>query len=72
MSLWQHTMQELLQDILVNKGLIQMKMSIQDLIKLHVNDKCKYCNRKNCQGIRVTQDGRTVCEVTEDEMFRNK
>lgn len=47
-------------------------MSIQDLMKIHVNDECKYCNRKNCNGIRVTQDGRTVCEVTNDEMFRNK
>lgn len=42
-------------------------MSIQDLIKIHVEDKCTKCNRKNCNGIRVTQDGKTVCEVTEDE-----
>lgn len=44
-----------------------MKTSIQDKFKMHVNDKCKYCKRKNCNGIRVTQDGKTVCEVTEDE-----
>lgn len=48
-----------------------MKISIQELFKIHVNDKCKYCIRKNCNGIRVTQDGKTVCEVT-NEMFRNK
>lgn len=49
-----------------------MKMSIQDLFKIHVNDKCKYCTRKNCNGIRVNAKGETVCEVTEDEVFRNK
>lgn len=38
-------------------------MSIQDKIKVHVNDKCKYCDKKDCDGIRVTQDGRAVCEV---------
>ena len=40
-----------------------MKMSIQDLFKIHVNDKCKYCTKKDCKGIQITQDGRTVCEV---------
>lgn len=38
-------------------------ISIQDIFKIHVNDKCKYCNKKNCSGIRVASDGRTVCEV---------
>lgn len=42
-------------------------MSIQDKFKIHVNDKCKYCTRKNCNGIRVNTKGDTVCEVTEDE-----
>lgn len=38
-------------------------MTIQDLIKIHVNDKCKYCNNKNCEGIRITHNNKTVCEV---------
>lgn len=38
-------------------------MTIQELIKEHVNNRCNKCNRKNCDGIRVTQDGKTVCEV---------
>lgn len=42
-------------------------MSIQDLMKEHVKDRCKYCARKNCNGIRVNAEGKTVCEVTEDE-----
>lgn len=37
-------------------------MTIQELIQEHVKEKCKYCNNKNCDGIRVTQDGRTVCD----------
>lgn len=42
-------------------------ISIQNLMKIHVNDNCKYCNRKNCNGIRVTQDGKTVCGVMKNE-----
>ena len=38
-------------------------MSIQDKIKIHVKDKCKYCDKKDCNGIKVTSDGKTVCEV---------
>ena len=41
-------------------------ISIQDLFKIHVNDKCKYCSKKSCSGIRVNTKGETVCEVTED------
>ena len=37
--------------------------SIQDKFKEHVNDKCKYCNRKDCKGILINTKGNTVCEV---------
>lgn len=37
--------------------------SIQDKFKEHVDNKCKNCNVKDCRGIRVAQDGSTVCEV---------
>lgn len=48
--------------IISKKEVIQM-MSIQDLMKIHVKDNCKYCSRKNCDGIRINTKGKTVCEV---------
>lgn len=30
-------------------------MSIQDLIKKHLEEKCKNCERKDCTGITVSQ-----------------
>lgn len=45
--------------------------SIQDRFKEHVNDKCKYCNRKDCNGITINTKGDTVCEVT-NGMSKNK
>lgn len=40
-------------------------MTIQELIQKHVEDKCKKCNNKNCNGIKVTYDNRTVCDENE-------
>ncbi len=36
-------------------------MSNQDLIKEHTEEKCKYCNIHNCNGIHITIDGKTRC-----------
>ena len=37
--------------------------SIQDKFKEHVDNKCKYCNRKNCKGIVINTKGEALCEV---------
>ncbi len=31
-------------------------MSIQDLIKKHLEEKCENCTNKNCNGISITRD----------------
>lgn len=31
-------------------------MSIHDLIKKHLEEKCKDCENKNCNGISITRD----------------
>ncbi len=41
-------------------------MSIQDKIKEHVQEKCRDCTRKECDGIHVTIDKKTRCEKDED------
>lgn len=37
--------------------------SIQKVIQEYVDKECSKCKRKDCDGIKVTQDGRAVCEV---------
>lgn len=36
-------------------------MTIQELIKEHLENKCKECKIKDCNGITVTQNGTTKC-----------
>lgn len=40
--------------------------TIQELIKEHVQEKCKYCIRKNCNGINITIDKKTRCDRNEN------
>ena len=40
-------------------------MSGQDLIKEHLEDKCKYCDLPCYDGIRITRDRKTRCDRDE-------
>lgn len=40
--------------------------TIQELIQEHVQERCRYCIRKECNGIHVTIDKKTRCEKDED------
>lgn len=40
--------------------------TIQELIQEHVKEKCRYCTRKECNGIYVTKDGKTKCDKDEE------
>lgn len=40
-------------------------MSNAELIKEHLEDKCKYCNIKDCEGIHITIDRKTKCDRDE-------
>lgn len=42
-------------------------MTIQELIKEHVKEKCKYCDIQNCNGICITKDNKTRCDKYERE-----
>lgn len=37
----------------------------QELMKEHVQEKCRYCTKKDCDGIHVTVDNKTRCERDE-------
>ncbi len=36
-------------------------MTIQELIKEHLKNKCKGCKIEDCSGITITQNGKTKC-----------
>ena len=40
-------------------------MSSEELIKEHLENKCKYCEIKECNGISITTDRKTRCEKDE-------
>lgn len=40
-------------------------MTNEELIKEHLEDKCKYCNIKDCDGIHITIDHKTRCNKDE-------
>lgn len=40
-------------------------MTTQELMLEHYNDKCKYCDGKNCDGIRITEKNTTRCNRDE-------
>lgn len=40
--------------------------TIQELIKEHVQEKCRYCTRKECNGIHVTITKETKCDKDEE------
>lgn len=40
--------------------------TIQELIKEHVQEKCRYCTRKECSGIHVTINEGTKCDKDEE------
>lgn len=41
-------------------------MTIQELIEKHVEEQCKNCTKKDCNGIYLTKDNRTICEAKYD------
>ena len=45
-----------------------------ELMEEHVKEYCKYCTLKECDGIRVTINGKTKCAKEEKAygMFNNK
>ena len=49
-------------------------LTSQELIQEHVKEQCRYCTLRECDGIRVTIDGKTRCARGEykNEMFKNK
>lgn len=41
-------------------------MTREELIKQHLEDKCKYCDtQQDCNGIRITTDNKTRCDRDE-------
>ena len=40
-------------------------MSAEELIKQHLEDKCKYCDQQCCDGIHITRDRKTKCDRDE-------
>ena len=40
-------------------------MTMQELIKEHLESKCKECKIKECNGITIAQDGATKCAKEE-------
>lgn len=38
----------------------------QELIQEHVQEKCRYCTKEKCDGIRVTVNNETKCEKDEE------
>ena len=40
-------------------------MTNEELIKEYLEDKCKYCNIKDCDGIHITIDHKTRCNKDE-------
>lgn len=42
-------------------------MTLEELIKEHLRDKCKYCNLKECDGIHITIDKKTRCNRDEEK-----
>lgn len=40
-------------------------MTIQELFNKHVEEKCKGCKIKECNGITITQNGKTKCSKEE-------
>ncbi|MBO5004891.1 MAG: hypothetical protein J6D03_06600 [Clostridia bacterium] len=49
-----------------NKKGADTMYTIQELIKEHVQEKCRYCTKENCDGIHVTITKETRCEKDED------
>lgn len=41
-------------------------MTTQELIQKHLKEKCRYCARKECDGIHITNDGKTRCDKEGD------
>lgn len=40
-------------------------MSNAELIQEHLENKCKHCNIKDCEGIHITIDRKTKCDRDE-------
>lgn len=40
--------------------------TIQELIKEHVQEKCRYCTKQDCDGIHVTITKETKCDRDEE------
>lgn len=48
-----------------NKKGVDIMYTTQELMKEHVQEKCRYCTKKDCDGIHVTVDNKTRCERDE-------
>lgn len=48
-------------------------MTTQELIQKHLEEKCRYCARKECDGIHINTNNEATCEKTRgieyDTMF---
>ena len=51
----------------------EILMTVQEMIKEHVEERCKYCDIQNCNGIYVTKDRETRCDRDEqNSRWNNK
>ena len=50
----------------INQNKENEEMTIQELFKNHVEQKCKNCTLENCKGITITLDNKTRCEKMEE------
>lgn len=41
-------------------------MIIQEKMKEHVKEKCRYCSEEECDGIYITTKGETKCNKTKE------
>ncbi|MEF2641486.1 MAG: hypothetical protein U0O04_03745 [Clostridia bacterium] len=48
-----------------NKKGVDIMYTTQELIKEHLEKKCKGCKIKDCNGITITQSGTTKCTKEE-------
>ena len=39
-------------------------MTTHEIVQEHIDKKCKECKISNCNGIFVTDDGKTRCQLT--------
>lgn len=53
--------------IVINYKGADTMYTIQELIKEHVQEKCRYCARKECDGIHINTNNEATCEREREE-----